>query len=212
MHNLRSCLLIKKKCHNGPVPGQYWADATSIGPVLARYWPILACLWHASVWRFYLTCHDREIDGNPSKFAPRVNAISWMPCAIAIKSCVRNHLAASLNPVPNAIIDNDRHALNRFSHYCQMYYLCHYDECCNNPTSMYIYINDSLTVDVFNIVFFKHLLWEMAWRQIGAKSFVKPMLISWVKHMTKISHFQWRKYNWNYHLWMVENILQRGMT
>ena len=30
-------------CHNDPVPGQYWADAASIGPVLPRYWPIPAC-------------------------------------------------------------------------------------------------------------------------------------------------------------------------
>ena len=27
-----------------PVPGLYWADAASIGPVLARYWPIPTCL------------------------------------------------------------------------------------------------------------------------------------------------------------------------
>jgi len=32
-------------CWYWPVPVQYWSDADSIGPVLARYWPIMACLW-----------------------------------------------------------------------------------------------------------------------------------------------------------------------
>jgi len=27
-----------------PVPGLYWADAASIGPVLVRYWQLMACL------------------------------------------------------------------------------------------------------------------------------------------------------------------------
>jgi len=27
-----------------PVPGLYWADAASIGPVPARYWHIMVCL------------------------------------------------------------------------------------------------------------------------------------------------------------------------
>ena len=27
-----------------PVPGLYWADAGSIGPVQARYWQLMACL------------------------------------------------------------------------------------------------------------------------------------------------------------------------
>ena len=27
-----------------PVPGLYWSDAASIGPVQARYWQLMACL------------------------------------------------------------------------------------------------------------------------------------------------------------------------
>ena len=30
-----------------PVPGLYWADAASIGPVQARYWQLMACLQSA---------------------------------------------------------------------------------------------------------------------------------------------------------------------
>ena len=31
-------------CRHVPAPGQYWADAASIGPVLAWFWHIMACL------------------------------------------------------------------------------------------------------------------------------------------------------------------------
>ena len=37
-----------------PVPGKYWANAASIGPVQARYWQLMACLQgHTSAcgWR-----------------------------------------------------------------------------------------------------------------------------------------------------------------
>ena len=27
-----------------PVPGRYWSDVPSIGPVQARYWQLMACL------------------------------------------------------------------------------------------------------------------------------------------------------------------------
>ena len=35
---------IDVSCRYLPVPGLYWADAASIGPVPARYWHITACL------------------------------------------------------------------------------------------------------------------------------------------------------------------------
>jgi len=35
---------IREVPHKHVIMGQYWADAASIGPVLARYWSIPACL------------------------------------------------------------------------------------------------------------------------------------------------------------------------
>jgi len=40
-------LIERYKRYNGPVPGQYWADAASIGPVLAWYWHVL---WYFGVY------------------------------------------------------------------------------------------------------------------------------------------------------------------
>ena len=38
------CRTAPQTCSYMPVPGLYWADAASSGPVQARYWQLRACL------------------------------------------------------------------------------------------------------------------------------------------------------------------------
>jgi len=57
---------IPRKCAStGPVLGQYWSDAGSIGPVPALYWHVMACLQgHYTKAKIYIC----EVIWNPNVF------------------------------------------------------------------------------------------------------------------------------------------------
>jgi len=68
-------------------------------------------------------------------------------------------------------------------------------------------------------IFYSALLWEMAWRQIGVKPFLKPMLISnilqikehfSVEYFNQLTHLLQLKYGRN-SFFFTEITLQRGM-
>ena len=57
-----------------PVPGLYWADAVSIGPVQARYWQLMACL------------QGRCMHGDSFSWALNLNSIfEWDQIPISLK-------------------------------------------------------------------------------------------------------------------------------